>query len=123
MTKVSTTASYRIPGVYEPIEYIVETHTICDTCGSANISYKANAHLPEAVSNGFALVFFISLFGFIALGFGAILFRLYKYNFIIFGIGVISVIDILVFSCITAFVERNNNKEPKCNTCGNEHIT
>ena len=123
MTKVSTTASYRIPGIYEPIEYVVETHTICDKCGSADISYKANAHLPEAVSNGFTLVFFISLFGFIALGFGVIALRLYKYNFIIFGMGLISVIDILVFSCLTAFVERNNDKNPKCNECGNEHIT
>jgi hypothetical protein len=123
MTKVSTTASYRIPGVYEPIEYIVETHTICDKCGSSDISYKANAHLPEAVSNGFAVVFFMSLCGFIALGFGAMALKLYKYNFIIFGIGLMSVIDISVFLCLTAFVERNNGKNPKCNECGNEHIT
>ena len=124
MTKVSTKASYRIPGVYEPIEYVVETHTICDKCGSADIRYKANAHLPEAVSNGFAIVFFVALFGSIALGLGAIILRFYKYNVMVFATGImISVVDILVFSCLTAFIERNNDKNPKCNACGNEHIT
>jgi hypothetical protein len=123
MTKVSTTASYTIPGVYEPIEYIVETHTICDECGSADISYKGNAHLPEAVNRVFRIVFFISLLGFIVLAFGAIVFRFFKYNLIIFGIGMISVIAILVFSCLTIFIERNNNKNSKCNKCGSEHIT
>ena len=51
MTKVSTTGTYTIPGVYEPIEYIVETHTVCDACGSADIRYKGRAHLP-AWGNG-----------------------------------------------------------------------
>jgi hypothetical protein len=123
MTKVGTTDSYRIPGIYEPMEYIVEMHTICDECGSTDISYKGDAHLPEAVRTVFVMVFFISLLGFIGLAFGAMALRLFKYNLILCGIGMISVIDILVFSFLTDFIERNNDKNPKCNKCGNEHIT
>ena len=123
MTKVSTTATYRIPGIYEPIEYIVETHTICDECESTDISYEADAHLPEAVSNGFANVSFISFFGFIVLALGAMLLGTFKYNIWICGLGIFSVINFLLFTFLTIFVERNNNKNPKCNNCGNEHIT
>lgn len=123
MTKVSTTDFYRIPGIYEPIEYVVETHTVCDECGSADISYKADAHLPETVDNGFAMVFYISFFGSIVLGLGVMVLSIYKYDIWICGLGLFSVIDFLVFGFLTSFVERNNNKNPKCNNCGNEHIT
>ncbi len=117
MTKVSTTGSYRIPGVYEPIEYIVETHTICDECGSADISYKGNAHVPDSVNGVFSLVIIVSFYGAVILG-------LITHNQIICGgLGMTSVIALVVFSCLTGFVERNNYKNPKCNKCGNEHIT
>jgi hypothetical protein len=123
MTKVSTTASYRIPGIYEPIEYIVETHTICDECGSANISYKGSAHLPAIVNEWFSLVILLCFYGGVFLTFIESLFGLLKYNWIIWGLWIISIVALIVFFCLTTYVERNNNKNPKCNVCGNEHIT
>ena len=123
MTKVSTTEFIRIPGIYEPIERVVETHTICDQCGSAEISFEANAHLPLAVEQVFSLIFPVSLFAFIALGLAAMMLRIYKYIPIICGIGMIAPIDMLVYSCLLSIVERNNNKNPRCNECGNVHIT
>lgn len=117
MTKVSTTDSYRIPGVYEPIEYIVETHTICDVCGSADIRYKGNAHVPASVNGAFSLVIIVSFYGAILLG-------LITHNMnICAGAGMISVIALAIFLCLTLYVERDNHKSPRCNQCGNEHIT
>ena len=69
MTKVSTTASSRIPGIYEPIEYVVETHTVCDECGSSDISYKGNSHAPKSLHGIFSLVIMVSFYGSIVLGF------------------------------------------------------
>jgi hypothetical protein len=123
LTKVSKTDFYRIPGVYEPIEYVVETHTICDVCGSADIGYKADAHVPEFLSNILCSLLWVSLLGFIILALGASVLGIFKYNRMIFGIGMISVVDFLLFSCLTSIVERNNTKNPKCRKCGNEHIT
>jgi hypothetical protein len=123
MTKVSKTDFYRLPGIYEPIEYVVETHTICDVCGSADIGYKGNAHLPEYLSNILSLLWGVSLFGSILLGLGAMALGIFKYNRIIFGIGIVSVVDLLVYICLTCIVERDNNKNPKCRKCGNERIT
>ncbi len=117
MTKVSTKASYRIPGVYEPFEYFVETHTICDKCGSTDIRYKGNAHVPATVNGVFSIVIIVSFYGAVILG-------LITYNLKIFGgLGLLSIIALLVFSCLTSYIERNNHKSPKCNNCGNEQIT
>jgi len=123
MTKVSITDSYRIPGIYEPIEYIVETHTICDKCGSADISYKGNAHLPGLVNLGFSLVSILAFYGGLLLAFGEMLLGFFKYNHVIYGLWIVSGIALIVFWCLTAFVERNNSKNPKCSKCGNERIT
>lgn len=123
MTKVSKTDSYRIPGVYEPIEYVVEAHTICDKCGSADISYKRNAHLPASVNGGFTLVIILSFYGGVVLSFGEMLLGFFNYNLIIFGLWIISIIAFIVFCFLTAYVERDNGKNPKCNKCGNERIT
>ena len=123
MTKVSTTATYRIPGIYEPIEYIVETHTICDECGSVDISYKGNAHLPASANGWFSLIIILFFYGGIFIAFIESLFDLLKYNWIIWGLWIISLVALIVFCSLTAYVERNNNKNPKCNNCGNQHIT
>ena len=123
MTKVSTTGSYRIPGIYEPIEYIVETHTICDKCGSGDISYKANAYVPGFINGVFSLIIILSFCGFFISGIGGMILRIFKYNLIVFGSLITFVIAFFVFGFLTAFVERNNNKNQKCNKCGNEHIT
>jgi len=123
MTRVRTIDTCRIPGIYEPVEYIVETHTICDQCGSANIRYQGNAHLPKSVNLAFTIVILISFWGSIVLALGAGIFRVWKYNWIIYSLGMISVVVLIVFRCLSGFVERNNHKNPKCNQCGNEHIT
>lgn len=117
MTKVGTTATYRIPGVYEPIEYIVETHTICDECGSSDIGYKGNAHVPDSVTGVFTIVIIVSFYGAVIIG------LITHSQIICAGLGTLSVITLLIFVCLTSYVERNNSKNPKCNKCGNEHIT
>jgi hypothetical protein len=117
MTKVSTTDTYRIPGIYEPIEYIVETHTVCDVCGSADISYKGNAHLSESTTLTFTLVIMVSFYGSILLG-------LITSNLeICGGLGIVSVASLMIYILLSNYVERDNNKEPRCNQCGNENIT
>lgn len=123
MTKVRTIDTCHIPGVYEPVEYIVETHTICDQCGSADIRYKGNAHLPASVNGWFSLVIIGSFYGGLLLFFCEGLFSVFKYNWIVFGLWAISLFTLIVFCCLTAYIERNNKKNPKCNACGNEHIT
>ena len=123
MTKVSTTDTYTIPGVYEPIEYIVETHTICDVCGSSDISYKRNAHLPFMVERLFSIIILISFCGAVAIALGLMLLGNFNYNRIIFGLGLISVLAFLAYGGLTVYVERDNGKNPKCNACGNKHIT
>lgn len=116
MTKIIETDTYRIPGIYEPIEYVVKTYTICDKCGSADIRNKSNAHLPASIIGGFSLVIVVSFIGGIVLAFGKMLM-----GFI--GVWIISLVTFIAFGCLTGYVELNNNKNPKCNACGNEHIT
>jgi ribosomal protein L37E len=117
MTKVSTTGSYRIAGVYEPIEYIIETHTVCDECGSTDISYKGNAHVPNSVNGVFTIIIIVSFYG-------AAIFGFITHNLrICGGVGLTSLIALVLYIGLTSYVERNNNKNPKCNKCGNEHIT
>ncbi len=117
MTKVTETATYRMPGVYEPIEYIAKTYTICDECGSTDIRYKGNAHVPVFVNGVFSIVIIVSFYGGCILG-------LITHDLKIFGgLVMLSVIAFLAYMCLTSFIERNNHKNPKCNQCGNEHIT
>jgi hypothetical protein len=123
MTRVSTTGTYHIPGVYEPIEYVVETHTVCDECGSSDIGYQRSSHLPAPVVGGFSLVIGLCFYGGVVTALGEMLSGVFKYNQIIWGLWIISAVTFTAFCCLSAFVERNNAKNPKCNTCGNEHIT
>ncbi len=117
MTKVTETSTYRIPGVYEPIEYIAKTYTICDKCGSTDIRYKGNAHVPGFVNGVFSIVIIVSFFGGCILG-------LITHNLNIFGgLIILSIIALFIFMGLISFIERNNHKNPQCNQCGNEHIT
>jgi len=113
MTIVKATDSYRVAGVYEPIEYTVERR-ICDECKSSDISEMGN-HVSVSINGAFTLVIIVSFYG--ALIVGAITHDVG----ICGGIGMVSVIALLILLCWSSYVERNNYW--KCNTCGNEHIT
>jgi len=116
MTKVITIEYDRIPGVYEPIERAVEHH-ICDECGSPDIGYQGNTYVSAFISGSFSLVIIVSFYAAIVAGF-------ITYNLkICVGLGMISLIASLIYFCLLAYVERNNDKHLKCKKCGNEHVT
>ncbi len=117
MTRITETAFTRIAGVYEPVEYVARTYTICDACGSEDISYKANAHLPDRVTGVLSIVIFVSFYGGLILG-------LITHSLkILGGLVMMSIITFLIYYCLASYIERNNHKNPKCNQCGNTHIT
>jgi hypothetical protein len=109
MAKVSKTDFYRIPGVYEPVEYVVETYPACDQCGSTNLCYRGNAHIP-AFANVCQSVTILSFFGTVIVWF-------ITHNILICGaLGMISIIAFLNCLFLVSYIGHNT----VCKNCGSQ---
>ena len=113
MVKANRTESYRIAGIYEPIEYTVE-YRICDICGAEDI-VEVGKHLSSFVNGAFSFVIIaLSLISVIG---GIITSSLRLCG----GLALFAIIVLVSLLSLTKFVERNNHF--RCNKCGNEHVT
>ena len=113
MATAKTTESYRIAGVYEPIEYTIE-YKVCDECGASDIC-EVGSHVSGSINGAFSVVIIMSFYGTFILG--LITFDLQLCD----GLGMLSVVALILYLSLMKYVERNNHL--KCNKCGNEHIT
>lgn len=116
MTKIRSTETYRIPGIYEPIEYTVE-HIVCDECGTSDIHYQRvhESRFVDGVLSVLLIAAIVFFYGAIVVGF--ITHRIE----LCWGTGMISVVALLIHYCLSSYGERDNYYQ--CNKCGNEHIT
>lgn len=117
MAKAQRLEYDRIPGIYEPIERIIE-YTVCDKCGSDDIACIENKPAPEfsgRVNGAFSIIIIGSFYG------GVIIGLLTQSAVIFCGLGSIALLAVVLYGLLTYPFGRHSTY--KCNQCGNEDIT